>query len=611
MQNLNNLSTFGVHPKEFDPEQVRPILLNLSTIIKWYLKYKTEKPEPAEIYKEAEAETEMLEDKRKPVHFRKSKKLRNIIIPALLLVSAVIIFVLDIFHIFRKDKFEDLKDPDGRISIAVMTFENQTGDTTLNWFQRGISSLIINGLGNSSELAVRDDHTMFEIMESMNQLYTAGVSPAIAKEAARKAHAETYISGSFQGKEDKYWILVNLVNTASGEIIWTNKVQGNLKSSGYLDFADSLCNEIKNYLEIKALENIADYDFREAYPKSAEAYRHFIEGMNLILAEDYEPAVQSLKKALEIDSTFTFASFYIALAYNYNGQWDNSYKWLQKAYTGKNRIPYKYQPLIEQWYASIISKNPSDIIRYCKQFEESGIQSRLLWFDLGLTYLSFTEQYEKAIAAFDKVMQMSLERGGYWEHDGFYEDYCKALHKAGQHEKEKEICDIGLGINPENMGCIIGQTICYISRGDTIAADKNINKLKSWAQENNWSESQIARGMGNMLKNAEDTIEAEKYYRKAYNLDDRNLWNIFNLAYVLINADINITEGIELAQKAYKIDPESGVANWAMGLGFYKQGKFEEAVMHLRKVEEIWVTFHPIIHKDLLKAEKALAQKNR
>ena len=40
MQSLNSLSTFGAHPKEFDPEQVKPVLNNLATIIKWYLKYK-------------------------------------------------------------------------------------------------------------------------------------------------------------------------------------------------------------------------------------------------------------------------------------------------------------------------------------------------------------------------------------------------------------------------------------------------------------------------------------------------------------------------------------------------------------------------------------------
>src|SRR4030043_590793 len=40
MQSLNSQSTFGSHPKEFDPRQVKPVLNNLTTIIEWYLKYK-------------------------------------------------------------------------------------------------------------------------------------------------------------------------------------------------------------------------------------------------------------------------------------------------------------------------------------------------------------------------------------------------------------------------------------------------------------------------------------------------------------------------------------------------------------------------------------------
>src|SRR4030043_1132341 len=40
MQYLNGISTFGAHPKDFDQEQVRPVLINLATIIKWYVKYK-------------------------------------------------------------------------------------------------------------------------------------------------------------------------------------------------------------------------------------------------------------------------------------------------------------------------------------------------------------------------------------------------------------------------------------------------------------------------------------------------------------------------------------------------------------------------------------------
>ena len=40
MHGLNDLSTYGAHPKDFDPEQVKPVLVNLDIIIKWYLKFK-------------------------------------------------------------------------------------------------------------------------------------------------------------------------------------------------------------------------------------------------------------------------------------------------------------------------------------------------------------------------------------------------------------------------------------------------------------------------------------------------------------------------------------------------------------------------------------------
>jgi len=40
MHGLNSLSTYGAHPKDFDPDQVKPALNNLAIITKWYLTYK-------------------------------------------------------------------------------------------------------------------------------------------------------------------------------------------------------------------------------------------------------------------------------------------------------------------------------------------------------------------------------------------------------------------------------------------------------------------------------------------------------------------------------------------------------------------------------------------
>lgn len=52
-----------------------------------------------------------------------------------------------------KDKFEDIIDPDGRISIAVMPFQNITNDTTLQAISQ--NSIITSLSINSEELKVR------------------------------------------------------------------------------------------------------------------------------------------------------------------------------------------------------------------------------------------------------------------------------------------------------------------------------------------------------------------------------------------------------------------------------------------------------------------------
>jgi hypothetical protein len=49
MDHLNSLSTFGAHPKEFDPQQVRTVLINLTTVLSWYVKYLSIDPAAVQI----------------------------------------------------------------------------------------------------------------------------------------------------------------------------------------------------------------------------------------------------------------------------------------------------------------------------------------------------------------------------------------------------------------------------------------------------------------------------------------------------------------------------------------------------------------------------------
>ena len=71
---------------------------------------------------------------------------------AIIAVLIVIVVILVYPKIFNKDKFEAMRDTDGRISIAVMPFGNLSGDTLYNVWQGGFQNLLITTLSNSGEV---------------------------------------------------------------------------------------------------------------------------------------------------------------------------------------------------------------------------------------------------------------------------------------------------------------------------------------------------------------------------------------------------------------------------------------------------------------------------
>ena len=537
-----------------------------------------------------EAEQEKSPGDTAPPRPKKRKlKLSDIVIAILV----VLVVILAYPKIFKRDKLQDIRQDDGRISIAVMPFVNQTGDTTLNWFSNGISSLLINILGSSPELAVCDDHTMYEVTESASQVYTTGISPAKAQGIAKLARAETYITGSYQGREDTYWILANLVNTETGNVISSLRVEGNLQSSGYLEMASSLCEEIKNHLEIRAIETNAGTDIIKAYTRSPEAYRHYIDGLNMILSGKYDPATEEMKMALETDSTFTLASFFIAYSHNfkYPQDQDAAIEWTRIAYQDKENLPLKYRYWVDLWYESLIAGNPDGIREKLEMLEASGIESILLWYDIGITYFDFLKNYEKSIYAFEKIMRISQERGDYPRTWKFYSHFGDALHNAGYHEREKEILERGLEILQDDISkreIYRLLSICALSRNDTTAVDKYLREYLNAKHRLGSSAGNIQFHLGQIYWKAGREKEAEEHIRKATELNPNDPLYKGNLAYLLIDLEIDINEGLEIVEKEWlSQNPEDGTGKALKAYACYKLGRYEEAYQLIKEANEI------------------------
>jgi len=148
MQNLNSLSSFGAHPKDFDPRQVKPVLLDLTTVLEWYLDYMETQPTD-------EAEPDAPGQKRKePTGVKKApaKPKRHILLAsAVVLVCAVIFVVLILTDVISGGKGVKA----GAIeSVLILPFGNYTGNDQLEPLVSGMHSSLIREMGRLSGLRV-------------------------------------------------------------------------------------------------------------------------------------------------------------------------------------------------------------------------------------------------------------------------------------------------------------------------------------------------------------------------------------------------------------------------------------------------------------------------
>ena len=140
MHGLNELSTYGAHPKDFDPEQIKPVLVNLDIIIKWYLEYKKtgtgNKAKPTE---DIRLEIKRDEDVRKIITLSRKRLVGRL--GGLIGIIVSVVAVLYFSNIIGDRQTKEIE-----ISIAVLPFLNLSEDLNQELRCDALTNEIINHL---------------------------------------------------------------------------------------------------------------------------------------------------------------------------------------------------------------------------------------------------------------------------------------------------------------------------------------------------------------------------------------------------------------------------------------------------------------------------------
>jgi TolB-like protein/Flp pilus assembly protein TadD len=300
MHGLNDLSTYGTHPKDFDPEQIKPVLVNLDIIIKWYLNYKeTGKDIKAKPNEGITQGIKSTVDVKKSIQIPK-KRLAGIL-GGLIAIIASVFAVLFISKIIGDNKQTQVLEK----SIAVLPFINNSSDSTNQYFIDGTMEAILDKLCKIGDLTV--------ISRTSVEQFRNTIEPI--REIAKRLNVNYILEGSGQKYENNIRLDVQLIDATKDKHIWSYPYEGEAKDIFKLEsqIAELIAAELKAIITPEEKQRI------EKKPtKNLDAYNFYLLGkfyINQNFEESLKEGIKCFEHAIKLDPEYAMA--YIGLAQCY------------------------------------------------------------------------------------------------------------------------------------------------------------------------------------------------------------------------------------------------------------------------------------------------------
>ena len=514
---------------------------------------------------------------------KKWLRVSDLIIAALMIIVVILAWP----KIFNRNNLKNLRSPDGRISVAIMPFQNMTSDTTWDIWQGGIQNELIASLTNVEDLKVRQTETVNSLLRSKGLTNFASLTKSDASTISHKLNANVLVCGSINQVGDIIRLNAQLVNLKTEDTF--KAFQLDSRKENILYIIDSLSGMVRNTLIItKLVDELPIYWQHRPSTTSSEAYRYYLYGENARSKRDYTTAKDMFLQALTIDSNYNHVKLLLSVTCLNEASWEEAKKWGDRAYEKKDQMPTWMQILTDKNHATFY-ETPLEQIKYLREYLEIDDQYPGTYYDIGLHYSSLN-QYEKAIPEFKKCLDIydKLNLKPWWIHN--YIELGWAYHKTGKYKKEKKLYKKADRDFPDNSALIWQEILLSLTEGDTITANNYIEKYRTLTRARSWPEANIAYNIGEIYNEAGLLDKAEKYFRQELSLAPDNPACMWNLAWFLIDKDRNLDEGMELIDKALKVSPNNFYFLDCKGWGLYKHGKNIEALKLLKKVE-IYVLF--------------------
>ena len=349
--------------------------------------------------------------------------------------------------------------PSGKPSVAVMHFENHTGKADLDWLRTGLTEMVVTDLSQSPDVEVLPTDYLWQILATLNRQNDRVVSLDTIQETARRAGVKYAVVGNYIKAGETIRINVTLQEAATGKIVSSEKVDAPNEASLFAT-VDDLIRRIKTTFAMRAgssgptglivppggTESLVFFrDLKEVTTASPEAYRYYVQGLDLQRGGQQREAVPLFEKAIAIDKDFALALVKLAVIHSNLGHPVQTEMYARRAMDLTSRLSPRERYYIEGFYyllkeatmqkAIDASKNslalyPNDdqakhslavtynrigrtdeAIRLGEELRQRSVSNAVTWTNLAETYVA-VGQFEAARQVMDDHLRRTAPNAG-------------------------------------------------------------------------------------------------------------------------------------------------------------------------------------------------------
>jgi serine/threonine protein kinase/Flp pilus assembly protein TadD len=273
--------------------------------------------------------------------------LKKLFVPALIFVALIVIGAI-LWRIVPSKRPAPPPSASGQPTLAVLYFENKSGDKELDFWRNALPELLITDLSQSKYIRVVSGDEMLTILRRLGLAEAQEYSSEDIGKIAAQTRATHVLRGSFIKAGESIIITAGLQKPGTGETARTLRLEARSEND-IIPKVNELTRQVKEGFNLTATQIASDIEKEvgKITTSSPEALKYYIEGRRLHSKMEYEQAIAYMEKAVEIDPEFAMAYRSMAAAHGNMGHQAEARKYHRKALELSSRLPENERLLVE------------------------------------------------------------------------------------------------------------------------------------------------------------------------------------------------------------------------------------------------------------------------